>query len=262
MEESKILLVDDDVDFCEATGKILESKSYSVITAHDGREARQQLKREKPDLIILDVMLPDQDGFSLCTEFKEMTGFFDIPILILTSMNTGDSGDKYSEMIALHHNANAYAEKPIDPKELLAKVYLLITGRKFALAGVNKRKKVLVVDCDYDFIRKLRQLLEANNFEVQVADTARGGMMMARVFSPDVILLDAMLPDRDGFTMTRELKTHVQTANIPVIMATALDKQFKEPDYARSIANTHRVDEYIAKPVEFDVLLEKIKEFA
>ena len=261
MEEAKILLVDDDVDFCKATTRILESKGYEVIIANDTKTARQKLKKEKPDLIILDIMLPGQDGFSLCSEFKESTDFFEIPILVLTSISAETEGEKYAEKIALHHKADDYAEKPIDPKDLIARVYALITRRKITVSEPTDKKKVLIIDCDRDFVRSIRQVLESKDYEVQVTDTAKGGIRMVKAMSPDLIVIDAMLPDKDGFTLSRELKTNAQTYNIPIIMLTALDKQFRTPNFARTMAKTHKVDEFIPKPIKSEYLLEKIQKY-
>jgi len=261
MNVSKILLVDDDVDFCKATTKILESKSYEVVTAHDAKAARQQLKNEKPDLIILDIMIPGQDGFSLCSEFKESTDFFEIPILILTSVSAEIEGEKYAEKIALHHKADDYAEKPIDPKDLLARVYALITRRKITVSEPTNKKKVLIIDCDRDFVRSVRKVLESKNYEVQVTDTAKGGIRMVKAMSPDLILIDAMLPDKDGFSVSRELKTNAGTYNIPILMLTALDKQFRKPDFVRIMATTHKVDEFIPKSIKPEYLLKKIQKY-
>jgi len=261
MKGVKILLVDDDVDFCKSTTTILESDGYDVVTAFDGKEARRKFKKEKPDLVILDIMLPGEDGFSICSELKEMTGFFEIPILVLTSVSAEIEGEKYAERIALYHKADDYAEKPIDPKELLARVYTLITRAKINISEPTEKKKVLLIDSDIDFVRSMRQLLESNDFEVQVADTANGGIKMAKAMLPDLILMDAMLPDKDGFTVSRELKTDTQTYNIPIIMLSALDKQFRKPDFARTMANTHKVDEFIPKPIKPEHMLEIIQKY-
>ena len=261
MERAKILLVDDDADFCKATTKILKSKGYEVVTASNSREARQSLKKEKPDLIILDIMLPGQDGFSLCSEFKERTNFFDIPILVLTSVSAETAKNKYAEKIALHHKADDYAEKPIDSKELLARVYGLITRRKITVSEPTEKKKVLIIDSDHDFVRSIRQVLESNGYEVQTTDTAKGGIRMVKAMSPDLIVMDAILPDEDGFTVSRELKTDAQTYNIPILMVTALDKQFRKPNFARTMADTHKVDEFTTKPIKPEHLLKKIQQY-
>ena len=261
MGKAKILIVDDDMDFCISTSKILENKDYDVVTAYDGKEAFQKLKKERPDLIILDIMLPDQDGFSLCAELKEKTNFFEIPILILTAINgNSDSGDeKYSQRIALHHHADDFAEKPIDPDELLAKIYLLLNQRKVSVSEGTKKNKVLIIDADREFTRRIRQMLEANGFEVQVADTAKGGSRLVNAMSPNVIVMEAELSDKDGFTLSSEIKTDPKTYNIPIIMLTELDKQFAQPSYIRTIAAKHKVDDFISKPIEPEQLMEKIE---
>ncbi len=261
MKGAKILLVDDDVDFCKSTTKILESDGYEVVTAFDGKEARRKFKKEKPDLVILDIMLPGEDGFSICSELKKITSFFEIPILVLTSVSAEIEGEKYAKRIALYHKADDYAEKPIDPKELLARAYALITRRKITVSEPTNKKKLLIIDSDIDFVRSMRELLESNDFEVQSADTANGGIKMVKAMLPDLILIDAMLPDKDGFTVSRELKTDTQTYNIPIIMLSALDKQFRKPDFARTMAGTHKVDEFIPKPIKSEHILAKIRKY-
>ncbi|MCK4421202.1 response regulator [candidate division WOR-3 bacterium] len=261
MKGAKILIVDDDIDFCTATTKILENKGYEVVIANDSRSARLRLKKEKPDLIILDIMLPGQDGFSLCSEFKESTDFFEIPILVLTSVSTETEGEKYAEKIALHHKADDFAEKPIDYKDLLARVYALITRREITVSEPSEKKKILFIDSDRDFVRSMRLVLEANNYEVQTADTGHGGIRMVKAMTPDLIIIDVMLPDKDGFTVSRELKTNAQTYNIPILIVTTLDKQFRKPDFVHTIAATHKVDELIPKPIKPEVLLKKIQQY-
>lgn len=261
MKGAKILLVDDDIDFCKATSKILENDGYEVSIANDAKNARQQLKSVKPDLIILDIMLPGQDGFSLCREFKENTDFFEIPILILTSVSAKVEGEKYAEKIAQHHKADGYAEKPVDPKELLTRIYALLTKRKITVTEPTDKRKVLIIDSDRDFLHKMSEFLKVNGFEVQVTDTAKGGIRMVKAMSPDLILMDVMLPDRDGFSVSHELKTSSNTYNIPIVAVSDLQKQFKNPDFAYTLADTHKIDELISKPINPNNLLSIIKKY-
>jgi len=258
---TKILLVDDDDDFREATTIILENKGYEVVPATNAREARLKLKQEKPDLIILDIMMPDQDGFSLCSEFKESTEFFEIPIFVLTSISDKSSYEKYAEKIALYHKADDYAEKPIDPKDLLARIYGLITRRKIAVSEPTGKKKILIIDSDLEFVHSISQVLEENDYEIQVTHTSKGGYKMVKAMVPDLIIIDPILSDIDGFTVSRELKSNKETFNIPILMVSAFGKQLSKPEFARTIAATHKVDEFINKPIKPQELLEKIKEY-
>ena len=261
MKGAKILLVDDDVDYLNATTKILEDKNYEVVTATNDREARLNLKREKPDLIILDVMMPGQDGFSLCSEFKENTEFFEIPILVLTSISADTDKEKYTKKIALYHKADDYAEKPIDPKELLARIYGLITRKKITISEPSEKKKIVLIDSDIEFVRSIRPILEKNNYDVQVTDTGKGGIKMVKAMFPHLIVIDPMLMDIDGFSVCRELKSNKETFNIPILMVTAFNKQLREPKFARKLATNHKVDEFIAKPIKPENLLEKINQY-
>ena len=262
MSEGKILIIDDDVDFSQATSRILENKKYEVIIASNAREARLMLKKEKPDLIILDIMLPDLDGFSLCTEIKQNTDFFEIPILILTSVSDKASQEKYAEKIALYHNADEFVEKPIDPKELTARVHGLLSRSKAYASEPTGKKKILFIDNNHDFMRSMREFLEEKDYEVETTDTGKGGIMMVKIMAPNLIIIDPILADLDGFSVCRELKSNPNTFNIPILMVTDFNQQLKEPDFARILAANHKVDEFIPKPIKPEQLLEKIQKYA
>jgi CheY-like chemotaxis protein len=84
--QAKILLVDDDPDFVEATKAILETKPFEVIVAYDGKEGLEKARRENPNVIILDVMMPPPDGYAVCSELKRDPKCKKIPILLLTAV--------------------------------------------------------------------------------------------------------------------------------------------------------------------------------
>lgn len=121
-KKAKILLVDDDIDFVEATKTILESKPYKVIVAHDGDEALRKAREESPDLILLDIIMPVKDGFSAAEQLKKDPQLRKIPTLMLTSFSArhGETTIPVSRGFTLE--AEDYIEKPVSPKELLARV--------------------------------------------------------------------------------------------------------------------------------------------
>jgi len=86
-ERARILIIDDDPDFVQATKKVLESKPYEVLVAYDGEEGLQKTREEQPDLILLDIIMPLTDGFTVCEEIKGNPEFADIPVLMLTSFS-------------------------------------------------------------------------------------------------------------------------------------------------------------------------------
>ncbi len=120
--KAKILLVDDDIDFCESTKTVLESKPYDVIIAHEGAEGLRKAKEEKPDLVLLDVIMPVKDGFTAAEQFKEDPELSKIPVLMLTSFSARRGETTIPVSRGLELQAEDYIEKPVTPEQLLAKV--------------------------------------------------------------------------------------------------------------------------------------------
>lgn len=125
-DRARILLVDDDKDFVEATRLVLESKPYEVITAYDGSEGLRQAKKEKPDLIILDVIMPIKDGFNTAEELKKDPELNTIPVIMLTSFadRVGETTLSVSQGLTL--DTEDYIDKPVAPQELLKRVDKLL----------------------------------------------------------------------------------------------------------------------------------------
>ena len=123
----KILLIDDDQDFVAATKMILESRfNYQVITTSDGVFGLPIAKSEKPDLIILDVIMPIEDGFTVAKQFKADPQLAQIPILILTSFSQRMGETDISVAQGMELEADDYIEKSVNPEELLRRVDKLI----------------------------------------------------------------------------------------------------------------------------------------
>jgi two-component system alkaline phosphatase synthesis response regulator PhoP len=111
--KTKILLIDDDVDFAKATSKVLESKSWEVLLAFNGDEGLQKARKEKPDLVLLDIMMPVKDGFLVAEQFGKDPLLSKVPVLALTSFSDS-SGQPFP------FEVSEYIRKPIRPKALLA----------------------------------------------------------------------------------------------------------------------------------------------
>jgi len=130
--KEKILVVDDDPDILEALTMILESQGYQVVTAQDGVEGLANLKAEKPDLMILDLLMPKMDGFAVCKELQDprWARYRDIPILILTSVREEASRRRYELETGLELDVDDYVEKPVSPDILLERVGRLIKRKE------------------------------------------------------------------------------------------------------------------------------------
>jgi two-component system alkaline phosphatase synthesis response regulator PhoP len=114
----KILLVDDDRDFVESTKAVLEEK-YEVVVAYDGDEGIKKAREESPDLIILDVIMPTEDGFSAAEDIKDDPELSKIPVMMLTSFGSRMSETKIPRSRGMDLQAEDYISKPVEPDELL-----------------------------------------------------------------------------------------------------------------------------------------------
>ena len=132
MGKKKILIVEDDADFAEATKLILESKSYDVAVAHDGKEGLKKAQTTEPNLIILDVMMPEMDGYEVCAKLKADPKYRHIPILLLTAVGEAIPTTKYTMEMGMKTEADDYVPKPVEPMELVERVENLfrISGSK------------------------------------------------------------------------------------------------------------------------------------
>ena len=123
---AKILVVDDDPDLVESVTMILESKNHEVIQAYGGIEGLEKAKAEKPDAIILDVMMPDKDGYEVCKELKADPEYCDIPILLLTAVVSQIPSSTYTSRMGMETEADDYVDKPVEPGELVKLVERLL----------------------------------------------------------------------------------------------------------------------------------------
>ncbi|EKF55486.1 two component transcriptional regulator, winged helix family protein [Galbibacter marinus] len=123
--EIKILLVDDEPDILEIVGYNLSSEGYNVTTAKNGHEAITKAKKERPHLIILDVMMPEMDGIETCEQIRKAPDLKDTIITFLTAR-----GEDYSQVAGFDAGADDYITKPIKPKLLISKVKALLRRLK------------------------------------------------------------------------------------------------------------------------------------
>jgi len=120
--QARILIVDDDRVLVKATKAVLESKNYQVMAAFDGDEGLQKAQAEKPDLIILDIIMPTKDGFTVCEQLKGDPQLSNIPVIILTSFAEKGKETNIPSSAGLTLEAEDYIDKPVSPEELLNRV--------------------------------------------------------------------------------------------------------------------------------------------
>ena len=114
MFNAKILVVDDEKNICELLRLYLEKDGYQVVTAYDGGQALEVFKKESPDLILLDIMLPVLDGWQVCREVRKSS---EVPIIMLTA-----KGETFDKVLGLELGADDYIVKPFETKEVVARI--------------------------------------------------------------------------------------------------------------------------------------------
>ena len=125
IENSKILFVDDEEDILEFLSYNLKKEGFRIDTANNGISALKKLEKSKPDLIILDVMMPEMDGIEVCEKIREQDKFDDVLILFLTARS-----EEYSELAGFSAGADDYITKPIKPKLLVSRVNAILKRKR------------------------------------------------------------------------------------------------------------------------------------
>ncbi len=132
-----ILVVDDEKPIVDILQYNLEKEGYRVVTAYDGDEALQQVESERPDLILLDIMLPGKDGFSICREIRQNKN---IPIIMLTAKEL-----EVDKVLGLELGADDYVTKPFSAREIIARVKAILRREKIRSQAVTKEKDSITV---------------------------------------------------------------------------------------------------------------------
>ncbi|HBN82142.1 MAG TPA: DNA-binding response regulator, partial [Ruminococcaceae bacterium] len=132
MAAGKILVVDDDQNICELLRLYVEKEGFNVVIANDGRKALEIFEAENPDLILLDIMLPELDGWQVCREIRKKS---QCPIIMLTA-----KGEVFDKVLGLELGADDYVVKPFEAKEVVARIKAVL--RRFGKNGDDTVKEV------------------------------------------------------------------------------------------------------------------------
>ena len=180
-----ILLVDDEPDILEIVGYNLTQEGYSVVTAENGQRAIEQAKKHKPQLIILDVMMPEMDGIEACEKLREISELSNTVITFLTAR-----GEDYSQLAGFEAGADDYITKPVKPKVLVSKVKALLRRFKETKQTSKSLKlRNLVIDREeYKIIKdKEEMLLPRKEFELLSLLASKPGKVFKREEILDVV---------------------------------------------------------------------------
>lgn len=196
-----ILVVDDDVNIRELLRQQLETEGYQVREAKDGMDAIHQIKTARPDLIVLDVMMPQINGFDVAAVLKNDPHTADIPIIILSIVENKERG--------YHIGIDRYLTKPINTEKLLTEVGSLLSQ------GMSS-KKVLVVDKNASTLKTLSDVLQTQGYSVIEASDPQECIHKALAAKPDMIIIDSILSQETDLVKT--LRFEKELENVFFIM--------------------------------------------
>ncbi|MBZ5712704.1 response regulator [Nannocystis pusilla] len=220
---STVLVVDDEAVVQELMARFLAREGYRVVPARSGAEALRLAREISPDVITLDVIMPGMDGWAVLTALKRDPELAEVPVVVMTIVSDRDVGFSLG--------ASDYLLKPIDRDRLLA---TLARYRKPSLPA-----SVLVVDDEPDVRELLRRLAERAQWSVREAANGREAIDALRSAIPDVVLLDLMMPEVDGFEVIQTMRAEPGWRDIPVIVITACELTAGEAEFLH--AGVHRV---------------------
>jgi CheY-like chemotaxis protein len=238
VQKGKLILVADDEDnIRHFLSHELTKKGYSVLEASNGKEALSLARERLPDLITLDIQMPDINGFDVTTVLKNDETTKNIPILILSVIE--DKGKAYKL------GANDYMTKPFDNEELVSRINRLLIGTK---------KTILIVDDDQSPVKSVKYHLEHKGYSTCIAYDGKQALEMVASHRPDLILLDIIMPNMGGYEVIKALKSNPETAGISIVLVTGI-----EIDGGRVKALSVGATEYVPKSNDFNRLYETIE---
>ena len=238
---AKILLTEDEPDQVSMIRIRLESSGFQVLTASNAVDGIKLAQEEKPDLILMDMILPGMHGLDATIKLKEVKETRGIPIIAITAMNTpGFRQECYKVGIC------DFIRKPYESAELICKIKENMRKKKEA-------KKVLVINDNSDFASSIKAGLNIYGYQVITAIKPAEGVRKAQKERPDLIILNIAMLNGKGYEVFFDLKKSPSTISIPIVFISSLlpPKELEEKalilDAVDFIPNTFGHDEIIAK---------------
>ena len=223
-----VLLVDDNPVNIELLVQTLKSQHFNIFTASSGKMALEIAHENKPDLILLDVVMPEMDGFETCRKLKTSDVTCNIPIIFITAKT--EQEDIENGFLA---GGVEYIPKPFKVNEVYNRIrtHLLLGSQKKQVTLLQEEEstaisgmKLMIVDDNPLNIDVLRKTLVPLELDISMSPDGKVAVDLAPRIQPDLILLDVMMPNINGFEVCRILKTDPLTKDIPIIFATAKNK--------------------------------------
>ena len=229
----RILIVDDEPLNVKLLAALLSGENYETILAFSGEEALGKINAESPDLILLDIMMPNMDGYEVTKRLKNNPNSRDIPVILVTALDGADNKIK-----GLEAGADEFLNKPVSTPELLARVKSLLrlkkyqdqlktrsqsrnfftapTGEKRPIQNTIDLPTILLVEDDKKDAKLIQSYLHGEPYQIKLVKDGEETMSCVQREKIDLIVLDILLPGIDGFEVCRRLKKKEQTRNIQI----------------------------------------------
>lgn len=244
-----ILIVDDNDMNRDLLARRLAQAYYDVIDVGSGKEALDIAANRKIDLVLLDILMPDIDGYEVLEKLKENPGTKMVPVIMLTAVHEMDSVVRCFEL-----GADDYLTKPYNIPFVRSRIASCLRGKANIGAEQNAASARLLVVDDNNVNRDiLQRRLEREGYIVDTAENGRCALEEIDKQDYDLILLDILMPEMDGYDVLRALKESERHKNIPVIMLTAVH----ESESVRSCIDMGAAD-YLLKPYNTMLLKARI----
>ncbi len=212
--QNPILVIDDDPDVRYTIGQYLISKGYEVEYAEDGEQGLKKAIAIQPFAITLDIMLPRKDGWSVLKELKENPETEDIPVILVSIISDKNLGYGLG--------AYEYIVKPISSEKLTHAFNALEEKAK------KRIEKIVIVDDDENVFEDFKEAFASENVRIDYIKDSELAFSKIKEVQPDLIILDLLMPNVDGITLSHKLKTHRETRDIPIIIST--NEEMSEDD--------------------------------
>ncbi|MGB7439731.1 MAG: PAS domain S-box protein [Coleofasciculaceae cyanobacterium] len=209
-----VLACDDDPSVREVVKAMLEQRGYQAMTVASGQDALQYAIQEQPKVILLNLMMPGMSGWETLAALKEQKETRNIPVIIL-------SGVLPDAREIPHPQVSNWIVKPPDEKQLFQALAQ-------ALAQQNQNIKVLVVEDDLDLAQVLIAVFRRYDIETYHAQTGLQAIQLSQQIIPDLLVLDLVLPECDGFAVVDWLRQHNRLCQVPLIVYTSKDLEAEE----------------------------------
>ena len=205
---ARVLIIADDPSVHTVLNQLLGKEGYTIAGTATSKESRTRAKEFRPNIIILDTLAPEVEGWNLLAQFKADAELSSIPVILLTMVD-----DVKTAGTAL--GAADYLIKPVDGNKLLP-----VLDR---LCAAQKETSILVVEDDPPTRLMVCRLVEREGWMAVPAENGRRALDLLKTFTPSVVLLDLLMPEVDGFSVLREMRAHPEWREIPVVVLTSLD---------------------------------------